>query len=339
MNLLDGMNQVVQYIEDNLQYDIELEKMAQLTQTSSFEFSRIFAFVAGVPVSEYIRRRRLSQAAYDLQMGKKKVIDVAMTYGYESPTAFTRAFKEQHGVAPSAVLKTEANMKIYPPLSFRLTVRGMEELNVRILSRDAFFVVGMSGYINIEAIGSSYASLWNAKIEDIWMSGIRDEDKVPYDRGNPNDVIITDTKSEIKVNVSVNDGFEGADVPVQHLTSSFEYHATDGKIRATVGIAMDDILPVLIAQGMDQDSVMAYAGLNEGEFDMIPASDWAVFTFTGERNETNMAEAYGRIFTEWFDSSHYTRKEDLPHLERFSFTDGDAAEKTWEIWMPVVPLK
>lgn len=97
MDWLRGMNQVIDYIEENLTEQIHYESLARIVGCSVYEFSRIFSFMAGMSVSEYIRRRRLSQAIFDIQTGKEKIIDIALKYCYESPTAFTRAFKELHG--------------------------------------------------------------------------------------------------------------------------------------------------------------------------------------------------------------------------------------------------
>lgn len=86
----------------------------------------------------------MSLAAVDLQSGNMKIIDVAEKYGYQSPTAFNRAFQSVHGTAPSAVKKDGASVKSFPPISFKITVRGVEEMNYRIETKDAFRIVGVS---------------------------------------------------------------------------------------------------------------------------------------------------------------------------------------------------
>ena len=101
MDWLKGMNDVAGYIESHLNQRLSYRIMAGMVGCSVYEFSRIFSFMTGMPVSEYIRRRRLSQAALDLQQRQVKVIDAALRYGYDSPTAFARAFRELHGVSPS----------------------------------------------------------------------------------------------------------------------------------------------------------------------------------------------------------------------------------------------
>ena len=100
MEWLDRLNDALNYIEDNLQEEIEYEKAAKIACCSTYHFQRMFSYIAGVPLSEYIRNRRLTMAALDLQNGDK-VIDVALRYGYESPTSFNRAFQKIHGTSPS----------------------------------------------------------------------------------------------------------------------------------------------------------------------------------------------------------------------------------------------
>ena len=92
----------------------------------------MFAYIADVPLSEYVRRRRMSLAAVDLKDGSEKVIDVALKYGYDSPTAFTRAFKSVHGISPSQAKNEGSVLKAFPPISFKITIKGASEMNYRI---------------------------------------------------------------------------------------------------------------------------------------------------------------------------------------------------------------
>ena len=78
MDWLNGMNDVLEFIEDNLSQPIQYESLSKIVGCSVYEFSRIFSFMAGMPVSEYIRRRRLSQAVFDIQNGSEKIIDIAL---------------------------------------------------------------------------------------------------------------------------------------------------------------------------------------------------------------------------------------------------------------------
>ena len=123
MDWLNGMNNVVNYIEENLTNQIQYEVLSRIVGCSVYEFSRIFSFMTGISVSEYIRRRRLSQAVFDIKNSNDKIVDIALKYCYESPTTFTRAFKELHGTTPSNVRKMSIPLKIYPPINFLLTIK------------------------------------------------------------------------------------------------------------------------------------------------------------------------------------------------------------------------
>ena len=106
--------------------------------------------MAGVTLSEYIRRRKMSLAAVDLQGKNEKIIDIAEKYGYSSPTAFNRAFQSIHGIAPSAVKNEGVSVKSYPPITFTIAVKGVEEMNYRIETKDAFRIIGVSAPLSKE---------------------------------------------------------------------------------------------------------------------------------------------------------------------------------------------
>ena len=144
MQWIDRMNDAVGYIERHLTDEIDYEQLARLACCSSYHFQRMFAYMAGVGLAEYIRRRKMSLAAADLQLGGAKIIDVAAKYGYQSPTAFNRAFQSVHGVAPSALKSEGVKLKSYTPITFLITIKGAEEMNYRIETSPAFRVVGVS---------------------------------------------------------------------------------------------------------------------------------------------------------------------------------------------------
>ena len=123
MEWLDRMNDALGYLEANLAGTADMEHAARLACCSVYHFGRMFSYIAGVPLSEYLRRRRMTLAAFDLQNGGR-VLDVALRYGYESPTAFNRAFQSVHGVSPSAAQRDGAPLKAYPRISFKITVKN-----------------------------------------------------------------------------------------------------------------------------------------------------------------------------------------------------------------------
>lgn len=144
MEWIEKLNEAIGYMEEHLTDEIDYEQLGKIACCSSYHFQRMFAYMAGVPLSEYIRRRKMSLAAVDLQEKEAKIIDVAAKYGYSSPTAFNRAFQNVHGIAPSAVKNEGVSVKSFPPVSFKITVKGAEEMNYRIETKEAFRIVGVS---------------------------------------------------------------------------------------------------------------------------------------------------------------------------------------------------
>lgn len=144
MEWIERLNEAIGYIEENLAGEIDYEQLGRIACCSSYHFQRMFSYMAGMPLSEYIRRRRMSLAAVDLQGGDAKISDVAGKYGYSSPTAFNRAFQSIHGIAPSAVRAEGVSIKSFPSITFRITVKGVGEMNYRIETKEAFRVTGVS---------------------------------------------------------------------------------------------------------------------------------------------------------------------------------------------------
>lgn len=163
MNLLESMNHAMDYIEDNLTEPLDFDEITKITACHASLFQRIFAYMTRIPLSEYIRRRKLSLAVSDLQNGTK-VIDIAMKYGYESSDTFSHAFKRQHGVSPQKITDKNVVIKSYPRLVFTLSVKGVEEMNYRIAERDEFTVIGKS--ITTTPMNSQIGEFWGKCWQD-----------------------------------------------------------------------------------------------------------------------------------------------------------------------------
>ncbi|WP_404469499.1 GyrI-like domain-containing protein [Sutcliffiella horikoshii] len=170
MDLLKEMNTAMKYIEENLTNEIDFKVVARIAHCSEYHFKRMFSFLAGITLSEYIRRRRLSLAAQELHDSKVKVIDVAIKYGYNSPDSFTRAFFNLHGITPSEARENGQQLKAYPHMTFQLSIRGGNEMNYRIEQKEAFNIVGIMKRVPIVFQGE------NPEIIDMWKS--LDADKI-----------------------------------------------------------------------------------------------------------------------------------------------------------------
>ena len=105
MNIYKSLNQITKYIDENLENTINYEPLAKILGVNTYTMQRIFTMLAGIPLSEYIRKRRLSNAGFDLYTGKFKVIDIALKYQYDNATSFSRAFEKYHNIKPSQVNK------------------------------------------------------------------------------------------------------------------------------------------------------------------------------------------------------------------------------------------
>ncbi|MCI0711704.1 MAG: helix-turn-helix domain-containing protein [Chloroflexi bacterium] len=158
----------MRYIEDNLAGDIDFDRVSQLACCSEYHFRRMFSFLSGMSVSEYIRRRRLSQAAVELQHSDIKVIDLAVKYGYDSPDSFARAFQRLHGLTPSEARMKGAVLKAVPPMTFQLTVQGGNDMDYRIVEKEAFYITGIMKQVWLvyEGVNPEIAAMWTSLTED-----------------------------------------------------------------------------------------------------------------------------------------------------------------------------
>lgn len=140
MNWIQGIQSAIDYVEANITDDIDFEKVAEQAYSSSFHFQRVFSILCGYSLGDYIRMRRLSLAGEELSKGNVKIIDIALKYGYDTPESFSRAFTRFHGISPSEA-KHSGRVKIFTPLSVKLTLTGGSKMDYRIEKRDAFQVV------------------------------------------------------------------------------------------------------------------------------------------------------------------------------------------------------
>lgn len=129
----EKLNEVIEYIENHLEDDIEMQDLAKIAGCSQFDFLRFFTFLCDISPSTYIRRRRMSLAVEALQKGFR-VIDVALKYGYFNPVSFSRAFKEQFGILPSEIKNSALSIKIFPKLELSIIKREDSKMNFRIVT-------------------------------------------------------------------------------------------------------------------------------------------------------------------------------------------------------------
>ncbi|WP_028593084.1 AraC family transcriptional regulator [Paenibacillus assamensis] len=169
MDSLERFNLALQYIEKHLDAEIDYAEIARIAVCSEYHFTRMFSFLAGVTLSEYIRRRRLSLAAFDLTISHVRVIDVAIKYGYSSADSFTRAFHSLHGITPSEARQNGQFLKAYPPMTFQLSIQGGSEMNYRVVEKEAFHIVGISKRVPLiyNGVNPEIAGMWQSLNEEL----------------------------------------------------------------------------------------------------------------------------------------------------------------------------
>jgi AraC family transcriptional regulator len=167
MEWIERITATVDYIESHLDDDIMYDEVAKIACCSMHQFGRVFSYIIGISLSEYIRRRRLTLSALDLQNGNTKVIDVAMKYGYSSPDAFTRAFLEMHGVTPKKARTLGVNLKAYPRITFHISIEGDVEMEYRIEEKQGINLIGVVNHIKRQS-ANAVANDWKEVAGEAW---------------------------------------------------------------------------------------------------------------------------------------------------------------------------
>ena len=145
MNIYKALNELTKYIEDNLSSSIDYNKLANILAVNAYTMQKIFSLLTNIPLSEYIRNRRLSQAGYELLNKKEKIINLAIKYQYNNATSFSRAFIKFHGVKPSKV-KIDTKIKNFPRIIFDENIirQTSMEYSTIILDEEILYGIGIT---------------------------------------------------------------------------------------------------------------------------------------------------------------------------------------------------
>ncbi|MFI9394447.1 GyrI-like domain-containing protein [Streptomyces bauhiniae] len=155
--MLERLNQAMERVELGLGEGVDVEELARVAGTSVYHLRRMFSALAGMPLSEYVRRRRLTLAAAEVVAGRETLLDIAVRHGYGSGEAFARAFRAMHGVGPSEARRAGVTLSSQPRMSFRLVVEGNSDMRHRIERKQAFGVVGYKARVPLVHAGPNQA--------------------------------------------------------------------------------------------------------------------------------------------------------------------------------------
>lgn len=296
MEFLSRMTRAVDYIEEHIAEDMDMNEIAKIVYCSPYQFGRVFSYVVGVSLSEYIRRRRLSLAAIELRTGNAKVIDVAMKYGYDSPDAFARAFGNMHGFAPREASAPGVKLKLYPRLCFQISIKGEQDMEYRIMEMPEFTVVGVVrnfGWWTVNQEGKN----WQERAGETWT--FWDE----YLDGGMNEVV----RDKYKL-----------------------YRPPYFQVGVTHTLDNGETVLAIGAQAREGES---YPDLTSYQ---VPAATWAVFEAKGTLNQDQhpIDAVMTRIVAEWFPSSGYERSMNYD-LQIYGPGNTQSQDYVCEVWIPV----
>ena len=296
MDWLDRMKLSMDYIENNLSGNIDYNQAAQFACCSTYHYQRMFSFIIGIPLSEYIRRRRLTLAAFDLQEHDVTVTDTAIKYGYDSIEAFTRAFKKQHNVVPSAVRNQGIILTAYPRISFHISIKGDVEMKFKIEQKEAFKVFGVSRKFRRDGdYKKAIGAFWGEVCDGSAFGQI-----------------------EAIANAEAND----------ERTLALIYHGDNGEVFMDDGETTNYLIGAFKTEGMDTKDFYETA-VPAATWAVFPTeeAEWGNGMIAKYIQET-----FARVFSEWFPTSDYEHAE-LPELEVY-IPNGKGGEHV-EIWIPV----
>lgn len=296
MDWLDRMNGSIGYIEENLDGEIDMDRIARIALCSAYHFQRMFAFLTDISVTEYIRHRRLTLAAQELLNSEIKVIDVAMKYGYDSPVSFARAFNNFHGVNPSMVRRTGIVLKACPRLSFLITIKGDIEMNYRIEDKEAIHVIGKKSLQTLadEQNLKEIPIFWNHCNRDGTMQKLKDISRQSNEKQG-----------------------------MRHQTGRSILGICDNSRNA------GDVFDYWIAtERLDDLEIPGF------EHTVIPSATWAVFE-SADPSAESMQDLWKRVYTDFFPTSHYEKTKG-PDFEVYYVEDeGTKPVRRSEIWIPI----
>ena len=300
MDWITGMQKAIDYIEANLTEEIDYEKVATESFSSSYHFQRVFSILCGYTLGEYIRLRRLSLAGAELANDKEKVIDIALKYGYDSPDSFAKAFQKFHGITPSQARADGSMLKSFSRLSIKISLEGGSIMNYRIETKPQFTLLGYKKRFE----GTPYDELRHKQEVDFFITTRAHQWML---KGMANDKL-----SDYCVITNMND--DGYDFYIASTTDNWE------------------------RDNLYNSKVTGIDFMDKFQFEeiIIPERTYAIFET--EKQRMPIPEYFDlrkQIAAEWLSHNEY-QMINAPEIAVYHWgIVGGYTERTIEIWIPI----
>ena len=296
MDWITGMQKAIDYIEANLTEEIDYEKVAAESFSSSYHFQRVFSILCGYTLGEYIRLRRLSLAGVELANGKDKVIDIALKYGYDSPDSFAKAFQKFHGITPSQARADGNTLKSFSRLSIKISLEGGSTMNYRIEEKDEMILTGYK---------RRFSGIPGERME---------QEKEMYVKTRPLQYILQGLSGDVVKNFDIitNIDDEGYDF---YIASQLNEYCRNN---------------------LNKDGVLGEEFAKYYENVTIPKCTYAIFETERCAYPTmTFLDLRRKIASEWLPNSGYQLK-DAPELVVTHWFEGEKRNQRYrELWIPV----
>ena len=162
MDWVTSIHQAIQYIEEHLREELTIREIAQQAALSPFYFQKGFAMLCGMTVGDYIRQRRLSAAGLEVLTTDRRILDIALEFGYDSPDSFTKAFTRFHGLTPAALRKSGGAVRSFAPLRIKVTLEGGQNMDCKIIKKEAFTVLCRAKTFKYEDALAQVPQFWRS---------------------------------------------------------------------------------------------------------------------------------------------------------------------------------
>lgn len=168
MNIYHQLNEMIEYIENHLDKEISYLSLAHILGVNEYTMNRLFSLLCNISLTEYIRKRRLSQSGFDLYYNKCKIIDVALKYGYENATSFSRAFEKFHGIKPSEIKKGKLKFNNFPKIVFDENQISFDNIEYEIIELEEIVLYGKGIETNDDKISKDAPEFWDYMKKDFF---------------------------------------------------------------------------------------------------------------------------------------------------------------------------